>query len=203
MRKHYVSTFRYLARIRSSVARSVRSIGVNYHFGVVVTLFILFSVCFSGVAQPTISYPVNSVDSLTRGMGSGKLAVNIGFTSACTSINVEIRLPGGVRYVPGTVTSTGGTGGLTIQDNGGPVNRPQFLISNAAAGNNIVFTIDRIANCGQGASGKDSVYVTSSCGNVSELGANVNTYNILSPSLVLSPPPAVANANIGSSYSRS
>lgn len=162
----------------------------------------LLSLCSVAIAQPTISYPSNSVESLTRGMGSGKLAVNLGFTSSCTSINVEVRLPEGVQYVSGSVASTGGTGGLTIQDNGGTGNRPQFQISNAAAGNNIIFTIDRIANCGLGASGKDSVYVTSSCGNVSEVGAVLNTYNILAPSLSISPPAAIANANIGSSYSR-
>lgn len=203
MKKLYTLFFRFFPR-------SIGKTDLRFAFNLVskqktaswITLVLFFFLCSVGIAQPTISYPPSSVESLTRGMGSGKLAVNLGFTSTCNSINVEIRLPEGVQYVSGTVVSTGGTGGLTIQENGGSVNKPQFLISNAAAGNNIVFTIDRIANCGLGASGKDSVYVTSSCGNVSEVGAVVNTYNILAPSLSISPPTAIANANIGSSYSR-
>jgi hypothetical protein len=153
-------------------------------------------------AQPLISYPIPA-QSLTRGLDTSILTVDIGFPNACTGINVAIGMPQGITYIPGSVVATGGTGGLSITHTGGTAQRPEFSISNAPLGSNIVFTIKRIANCGSGSSGKDSVFVTSSCGNTNEISGNVNSYNIFSPSLTISPPSLINNANIGSSYSRS
>ncbi len=164
-------------------------------------LAVMLLLVVSYTKAQTITYP-SGAQPLTRGMGSSLLSVNVGFTAACTAVNVEIPLPAGVSYVSGSVATTGGAGGLTIIENGGTKSRPKFLVSNAAIGNNIAFTIARIADCGAGASGKDSVYVTSSCGTVSELGAAVNTYNILAPSLSITSPAAIANANVGGTYSR-
>ncbi|WP_414617423.1 T9SS type A sorting domain-containing protein [Dyadobacter sp. 32] len=169
--------------------------GLRFFLAVMMLLVVSFS------HAQTITYP-SAAQPLTRGMGSSLLSVNVGFTAACTGVNVEIPLPAGVSYVSGSVVATGGAGGLTITENGGTKSRPKFLVSNAVIGNNIAFTIARIADCGAGASGKDSVYVTSSCGTVSELGAAVNTYNILAPSLSITPPAAIANANVGGTYSR-
>lgn len=166
---------------------------------------LLLAFCCAGtqvIGQPVIAYPSGG-QSLTRGLDTSLLFVDVGFGSACTGINVEIRLSAGISYVPGSVSATGGNGGLTIADNGGTAASPRFLVSNAAPGNNITFTIKRIANCGSFASGKDSVFVTSSCGNASETGAAVNTYNIFAPSLSLTPPSAITNASINSSYNRS
>lgn len=160
----------------------------------------LLSSGLSFAQAPTISYPTIA-EPLTRGLGSSLLTVKVSFPAACENISVEIDLPDGVSYVPGSVVKTQGVGSQTITADGGTANRPKFAITNAAAGNDIEFTIARIANCGTG-NGKDEVYVTSSCGNVSETVANVNNYNILAPALSMTAPAAIANGSLGSNYSR-
>ena len=152
-------------------------------------------------AQVVITYPT-AAQPLTRGLNVSKLTVNLGFTGTCTGTTVQVRLPLGVEYVPGTVIKTGGAGGVTITAAGGAVRTPSFTISNAVVGNDITFTIDRIANCGSGSSGKDSIYVTSSCGSFNETVPVTNNYNILAPALSITPPATITNAAIGSNYSR-
>ncbi len=152
-------------------------------------------------AQAIISYPV-SAQSLTRALDTSLLTVKVDFASSCTGITAELRFPSGVAYVPGSVTATASSGGLTITDLGGTISKPTFTISNAATSNNITFTVKRVANCGSGSSGKDSVYITGSCGTTSETVGTVNNYNIFSPSLSLTAPTAITGANLGSSYSR-
>lgn len=166
-------------------------------------LFVFVSLAISSAyAQaPVITYPALA-NPLTRGLGPSLLSVKVAFPASCANISVEIDLPDGVAYVPGSVDRTAGIGAQTITEDGGTANRPKFLISNATAGNDIEFTIARIANCGTG-NGKDEIYVTSSCGNDSETEANENNYNILSPALSTTTPAAVTNATVGNTYSTS
>lgn len=165
-------------------------------------LAVMLLLVVSYTKAQTITYP-SGAQPLTRGMGSSLLTVNVAFPNACTGVNVEIRLPNGVEYVTGSVVKTGGAGSLTISDAGGTLNKPLFAISNAASGNDITFTIARIANCGTGSSGKDSIYVTGSCGNRIETAAEENNYNILAPALSMTPPATITNAVVGSNYNRS
>lgn len=165
-----------------------------------IILLLVFSLGRAG-AQVSISYPV-AAQQLTRGLDTSLLTVNLGFGGACTGVNVAVGLPSGVEYIPGSVVATGGSGGLTITYAGGTARRPQFTVSNAAVGNDITFTIKRIANCGAGSSGKDSIYVTGSCGSFTETVAAQNNYNILASALSVTPPTAITNASIGTSYTR-
>jgi hypothetical protein len=155
---------------------------------------------------PTISYPTAAED-LTRGYSQGNLTVKVVFNGSCTgATTVKVALPASVTYAAGTVIKTGGTAAIGIaESNISDLRNPVFSISGiAATGDYITFTIARRATCGNLATAKDSVYVFTSggCSNGSELAAMVNTYNLLSPSLALTPPAALTNAVIGTTATR-
>ncbi len=155
---------------------------------------------------PTISYPTAAED-LTRGYSQGNLTVKVVFNGACTGVTtVKVAFPASVTYAAGTVIKTGGTAAIGIaESNISDLRNPVFSISGiAATGDYITFTIARRATCGNLATAKDSVYVFTSggCSNGSELAAMVNTYNLLSPSLALTPPAALTNAVIGTNATR-
>ncbi len=172
-------------------------------FGLLVGAFILLCILpkMQLRAQAIISYPI-SAQSLTRALDTSLLTVKVDFASSCTGITAELRFPSGVDYVPGSVTATASSGGLTITDLGGTTSKPTFTISDAATSNNITFTVKRVANCGSASSGKDSVYITGSCGTTTETVGSVNNYNVFSPSISLTAPTTITGANLGSSYSR-
>lgn len=155
---------------------------------------------------PTISYPAPAQD-LTRGYSQGNLTVKLVFNGVCTgATTAKIALPASVTYVAGSLTKTGGSAAMSITEGSiADLSNPVFNISGIAAiGDNITFTVARSAACGSLATAKDSVYIFTSggCSNGSELVGSVNTYNILSPSLAITPPPALVNAVIGTTATR-
>lgn len=197
--KNFYNSLMLLSSRRSQRGAPLRLLR-HYACCLTILCLTLFSAGISFAQSPVISYP-SIAEPLTRGLGSSLLTVKVSFPAACENISVEIDLPDGVSYVSGSVVKTQGVGSQTITADGGTVNRPKFAISTATAGNDIEFTIARIANCGTG-NGKDEVYITSSCGNVSETVANVNNYSVFAGALSMTAPDPIANASVGSNYSR-
>jgi hypothetical protein len=172
----------------------------------IMLLMALFITTISHAQAPTISYPAAAQD-LTRGYSQGNLTVKLVFNGVCTgATTVKIALPASVSYIAGSVSKTGGTTGLSIAEGSiADLGNPVLNISGIAAiGDNITFTVARNATCGSLATAKDSVYVFTSggCSNASELAGAVNTYNIFSPSLAITPPAALTNALIGTTATR-
>lgn len=152
----------------------------------------------SQILTPT--YPA-AAQTLTMGYGTGTLTVQIGFTSTCNNDTVTILLPQSVTYVPGSVSKISGSQTIA-EGNITNLRTPKFVISNVSGTGDITFTIQRRASCGNLASGKDSVIVKGSCGTAQEISGIVNTYNIYSPSLSLSPPSSIVDAVIRRIYDR-
>ncbi|MEQ1554310.1 MAG: hypothetical protein ABL929_09040, partial [Ferruginibacter sp.] len=170
---------------------------------VLVIIFTIFSI--TSFAQ--ITYPA-SAQAITRGLDSTLLTVRIVFPSVCVSPIVTINLgasntPGLVEYIPSTITKIGGSASLTISENNiSNLANPIFSVSGSpTAGQDIIFTIKRRANCGSAAASKDNIIVSGSC-SLSEIDPNINSYNLLAPALTLSPPTTLSNANVGSIYNR-
>jgi Secretion system C-terminal sorting domain len=154
----------------------------------------------------SISYPT-AAQSISRGLDSSLLTVRIDFTT-CSNPLVTINLgyinaPGIIQYIPNSITKTGGTAGLTIsQSNISNLQAPIFAVSpSPVAGNFIIFTINRRANCGNATASKDAVFVTGGC-SFSEVDPNVNPYPILDPALTLTTSAALSNVNLGTAYNR-
>jgi hypothetical protein len=172
-------------------------------------LLLLLLLCFSNrtLAQsPTISYPV-AAQELTRGYSQGNLTIKLVFNGICTgTTTAKIALPASVSYVAGSVNKTAGTTALSIAESSiTDLSNPVFSITGITTiGDNITFTVARNAACGSLATAKDSVYVFTNggCSNGSELVSTVNTYNILSPSLAITPAIALTNAVIGTTANR-
>lgn len=154
-------------------------------------------------AQILINYPVQAQD-LTRGYGQSLLTVQLGFTGACTGTTVTVALPSSVTYVAGTVLKTAGSsaGSSISESNITNLSAPVFSVSGITGAGDITFTIARRAGCGAGASGKDTIQVSGSCGSAVENNANTNTYNLLAPAVSINPPAAVTGAFTGSTYTR-
>jgi hypothetical protein len=152
-----------------------------------------------------ISYPV-SAESITRGLDTTLLTVRIDFP-VCTGSMIRIDLgatntPGIIEYIPNSVTKLGGTASLNIaESNISNLQSPQFSMNSTGAGEYIIFSIKRRANCGIAAATKDNILVTGSC-DFKEIDPNINTYNLLAPALTLVAPPALPNVNLTSSYDR-
>ena len=181
--------------ILSSPARTVS----RYCFYLIL---ILFS-AFNSQAQISITTPYPSpAQPLTLNSDTSLLTVEVLFSGACSSNTASIRLTPGVTYVPGSIQKISGTAGISIAYLGGTANKPDFSITGVTSGGGLTFTIKRIAGCGSGASGKDTVSVTGSCGSAIENNPGVNSYDILSPSLVITPPVAITNAVTGVTYPR-
>ena len=172
-------------------------------FPVLIMLLLLRSSLSRAQITVTTPYPV-AAQQLTRGLDSSLLTVEVNFLSACTGNVCTITLPGGVTYVAGSVSAIAAstTTGFTIAALGGTPGIPTFTIGGVAGPGSIRFTIKRTAGCGAAASGKDAITVTGSCGSVTEADANVNSYNLLSPALAITPPPAITNAVVGSTATR-
>ncbi|HLA53725.1 MAG TPA: hypothetical protein VK618_10485, partial [Flavitalea sp.] len=176
--------------ILSSPARSVP----RYCFYLIL---ILFS-AFNSQAQISITTPYPSpAQPLTLNSDTSLLTVEVLFSGACSSNTASIKLTPGVTYVPGSIQKISGTAGISIAYLGGTANKPDFSITGVTSGGGLTFTIKRIAGCGSGASGKDTVSVAGSCGTAIENNPGVNSYDILSPSLVITPPAAITNAVTG------
>ena len=172
-------------------------------------LLCCFALLFTAARAQTvsISYPSGSAaQALTRGDSSGLLTVRLTYSAACSGNTVTIALPTGVLYVAGSVVKTSGTSGVSAttisESNITNLRKPVFTTSTTTGAGDFTFTIARIANCGSGSSGKDSVYVSGNCGTASEVAGTTNTYNILSPVLTQTGPATIANAYINQQYSR-
>lgn len=148
----------------------------------------------------TTPYPASAQD-VTKGFSSSLLTVQVVFANACNNNTVEVRMPIGIQYVPGSVSSISGTLGIT-ENNISNLRTPIFNIANAAIGNTVTFTILRTANCNAASSGKDSVFVVGSCGNTSETSGTINNYSILSPSFSITNPSTVTDAVVGQVLNR-
>jgi Secretion system C-terminal sorting domain len=171
--------------------------------------FVLFIVTIFFIRNPStaqiISYPVTA-ESITRGLDTTLLTVRIDFP-VCTNPFVRIDLgatntPGVIEYIPSSITKLGGTATLNItESNISNLQAPQFSVNSTTAGEYIIFSIKRRANCGVAAATKDNILVSGSC-DFKELDPNINTYNLLAPALTLIAPPALSNVNLTSSYNR-
>lgn len=161
--------------------------------------FIFFSFHFSSKAQILApAYPVPAED-ISRGLNQSKLTVKLGFASSCNNTVVTITLPSSVSYVPGSITqiNTSIPGATITESNISNLSAPVFSINGIINAGDLTFTINRKAGCGSAASGKDMISVTGSCGSITEGDPNINSYNLLSPSLSIIPPTPVTSAFIG------
>ena len=154
---------------------------------------------------PTISYPAPA-ENITRAYGQGNLTVKLVFNGSCSGTQVKVAFPATVTYIPGTVSKTGGSGSLAIaQNNIADLSNPVFNINGPiATGDEITFTLARRAACGNAATGKDSIYVTTGggCTNGSEVAGTMNTYNLYAPALSVTPAASVNNAFTGTTATR-
>lgn len=158
----------------------------------------------SRAQAPTISYP-SAAANLTRGYSQGNLTIKLVFNGVCTG-TVRLGLPASVTYVPGTITKTSGTAGVSIAEASiADLSKPTFSISGVAAiGDEITFTVARRAGCGVLATAKDSVYFVAGagCSDGSEVAGAVNTYNLIAPALSLTPPAALVGTVVGATTTR-
>ncbi|RZK47419.1 MAG: hypothetical protein EOO94_00695, partial [Pedobacter sp.] len=170
--------------------------------GTILTVILQMMVLIRADAQvlaPT--YPTPAED-ITRNLSSNNLTVRLGFTGACSGITVTLALPQDVRYVPGTIQAVSGSGLTIIESNTSNLRRPVFTLSDVTGAGDFTFLVKRRAECGTSASGKDTVIVSSDCGNITESDGNVNSYNIISPVLTVTPPAAITNAFVGNTATR-
>lgn len=167
---------------------------------VVFAFLFVFLSFYSLQGQVAISYPSNA-QVLERGMGNSFLEVRIRFSTTCTANSVEIRLPNQVEYISGSLSKNGGSLNIAEQ-NISNLRKPVFSISNSSSNSFINFVIRRKALCASPSIGKDSIYVSSSCGNVTENASTVNTYSIREPVLSFINFQAINNALLGRTYNR-
>lgn len=152
--------------------------------------------------------PTANPRSLTVAGESSLLQVQLDVsTSSTAGADVVIQLPTGVEYVSGSVALVSTNANLTITENGGTANAPQFKIgpNNLTAGNRIVFTIERKANCAArsyilgGGTFKDSVSATIAGNTTTE---NSSSYQVVYPVFSLIQPANQSNAVVGGNYTR-
>lgn len=151
---------------------------------------------------PVISYPT-AAGNLITGYSNSNLTVKLSFSANCNG-TVRIGLPPSITYA-GSVAKIGGTAGVNIAHSGGTASSPEFAITGVSgAGDEITFTVSRKADCGTAASGKDSVFFTSSggCSNSSETSASTNLYTVFSPSLSFTATTPISNTVIGANITR-
>jgi hypothetical protein len=151
-----------------------------------------------------ISYPV-AAQPITRGYDTSLLTIKLTFPTSCNATRVLINFPTSVRYIAGSVTKVSGGGAaiITVSENNITNTRsPLFNINSITSAGEVTFTVKRLADCGNGSAGKDTVVVTSSCGNITENSSTLNNYNINAPSFSFTPPTAINNALIGGTYTR-
>jgi hypothetical protein len=165
--------------------------------------------------QPTFAYGQANI-----GVGPSAQSDNeIGVTALKSGLNsfaITMQLPPGVTYVPGTVTETQDSAGtytvaeLDIND----LSNPVFSINNGSAGTNwgvgdfVVFTFRREASCmavdfkENGGIFKDNASVSYNNGSATDSDQTIGTYELLSPSLVVSTPIQNVNGVVGSTATR-
>jgi hypothetical protein len=172
-------------------------------------MLLIFSLCFftHSYAQ-SISYPVFA-QAITRGLDSTLLTVRIDFPTTTTTNFITIKLgytdnPGIIEYIPGSITKIASSTSLTIaESNISNLRIPVFSMSTSTttAGDYIIFTIKRRANCGAASSTKDAVEVSGGAVFYDQ-DPDANAYPLRAPALTLIAPPTIANANVGTAYTR-
>lgn len=170
-----------------------------------------------GIAQSFIitfpnfaSAPTANPRNLIVCQNTSELQVQMDVLAASsTGAAVTIQLGTGVEYVPGSVSVVSSIGGLTISENGGTANAPQFQIGpNAlAVSNRIVFSIKRRATCASrthalgGGTFLDTV--TGTIPGQTTSTANSSSYTVDFPDLSITPVTLpLNNAVVGGTYSR-
>lgn len=158
-------------------------------------------------AQPTVSFPAWDVASTSTGLNVCEdeelLRVSIDAKILRTNGSVILNLPPGINYVSGSVTATAGS--MTIAESSiADLNAPEFSLNGGgtiAVGDDIIFTIEREANCAavdhdlDGKIFKDSISVISS-DKVSTYRANeynptIQPYNVQYAAIAVLPVPTV------------
>lgn len=179
----------------------------KFTIGFVIGLFVI-----NANAQVAISYPT-SAENVAVNYSSSQLTIRLDFNQPATSgCNVTIALPTGITYInaPFTLTRINGNNSSTIAYSGGSSTNPTFAIgpNNLPIGTYIIFKISRQASCAAkvasaaGAIFKDQVTASTSAGTVSETAPNINDYIVTYPSFSIAQPAALANAIIGTTYTR-
>ncbi len=175
-------------------------------------LLFWFLICtaFVGQAQFAIKYPV-SAQGITVCLDTTLLTIHVDVGAVTTSNDtVFVNFPQGISYIPGSVSKTGGSSELGIEDAGGTPESPKFVITPAelTIGQNIIFTLKRQALCPartyatDGGIFKDAVTVKGSAGITRDIDTAVNSYNVNYPSLSFTQPAIVDNTVPGGIYSR-
>lgn len=153
--------------------------------------------------------PTYNPRNVTVSNGSSLLKVKLSVATASTNgATVTIQLPNGIEYVPGSVAVLSTNASLTITENGGTAQAPQFKLgpNTLAVGNDIEFTIARRATCTArtevlaGTIFKDKVIATIAG---TPTTADSNSYSVLYPVFSLTQPATQTNAVVGNSYNRS
>lgn len=169
---------------------------------------LIFLISFFGYSQSfLITFPQESENATACNSGT-LLTVKMNVIQASTNgAEVTINLAEGMEYEMGSILKTGGTSALTITENGGTANQPNFTIGPAslAIGNFIEFTIRRKAICSaynnvlSGSVFKDEVLGFI---NGVQTDEESSPYTINYPSLTFIQPTAINNALIGDIKSR-
>ena len=154
-----------------------------------------------------ITYP-SSPENLTVCNGTSKLTVQLDAVQATTTpATVTVQLAPGVEYVAGSVALVSQLGGLSIVENGGTASAPVFRInpSTLAAGNRIVFSINRRATCGARTHLlNNGIFTDNVQTNVSGVADTKDspTYQVAYPVFSFTQPAPLANAVIGQNANR-
>ena len=155
--------------------------------------------------------PTANPRGLTVCNGVSELQVYMSASATSTSpATVSIQLPSGINYVPGSAVVVSTNAGITITENGGTPQNPQFTIQNPTGGivngNAVTFTIRRTATCVARteaiAGTMFTDLVTGTIPGSTAASATSGTYAVNYPVFSFTQPAAVNNTLIGQAYSR-
>ncbi|MEQ1554314.1 MAG: hypothetical protein ABL929_09060, partial [Ferruginibacter sp.] len=183
----------------------------EFHTKIWIILFLLFSNSGITLNAQTISYPT-AAQSISIGLDSTLLTVKIDFpnsgacgTNPLVTINLGVlNSPGEIQYISNSLTKLAGNADVNIiESNISNLQNPIFQINTLStlANKSITFSIKRRANCNTASTTKDNITVSGGC-NFSETNIATNVYTLLSPTLSIIAPSALANANIGNTINR-
>ena len=155
--------------------------------------------------------PTANPRGLTVCNGVSELQVYMSASATSTSpATVSIQLPSGINYVPGSAVVVSTNAGITITENGGTPQNPQFTIQNPTggifSGNSVTFTIRRTATCVARteaiAGTMFTDLVTGTIPGSTAASATSGSYAVNYPVFSFTQPAAVNNTLIGQAYSR-
>ncbi len=155
--------------------------------------------------NPLLTEDVNTCQSFDE-VNSARLII---VSDGADNTSVTLTMPTGVSYVDGSVMLVSESGGLNIvQTTFDPIN-PVFSITPADlnSGDEITFSWAREADCDavdylmSGGTFKDVVEVSGDAGSITENNVNLNTYDVLVPSLSMFGEGPIT-ANVGTSVMR-